>query len=154
MLCAVLCAADYIPVLLDDRRFMIFNSPLNYVQAYDACKAANAMLATLRNQDETNKLLAKLPAATYALWMGLSNTLPPTEGSITPRTPTPDKAKWYWLSDEKPPEWDHWAINENIPSAVNDPEPNNWNGQEGACAAVYGNRETNNGRLDGTWNDL
>jgi hypothetical protein len=106
-------------------------------------------MATLRNQDETDKLLAKLPASTYALWIGLSNTMPPwTDLSVL--SGTDNKAEWRWIVDGKPPEWDHWAPMANMHPA--DPEPNNWNGVEGICAGVWGNRESN--RPPGMWNDL
>lgn len=121
----------------------------NYLQAYQACKAApyTAMLATLRNQEETNKLLAKLPQSSYALWIGLSNTLPPDSPF---HSGTDNKAEWMWISDGKPPEWDHWAPMANMHPA--DPEPNNWSGIEGQCAGVWG--FSDNQRIPGEWNDL
>lgn len=145
---ALLCcgAADYIPVLLDDRRFMIFSAVKNYREAYTACDSNSATLATLKSQEETNKLLAKVPS-TYALWMGLTNTLPPQLLSGY-GPPTTDKAQWMWLSTRQPPEWDHWA---NLPIPA-DAEPNNWANGEGRCAAVYGTQVDD--RPDGFWNDL
>jgi hypothetical protein len=141
-------AADYIPVLLDDRRFMVFRTAKPYTEAHTACLSESAMLATMRSQDETDKLLAKTTSTgANFLWMGLTNTLPPDWPVFNPATT--NKAKWMWLSTTVAPEWDHWAAQANLPY---DPEPSRWNNSEGQCAEIWG-PDGDSSRPKGFWND-
>lgn len=130
---------------------MIFATPKNYKDAYYTCHDSQygAELATLRNQDETDKLIAKAPAV-MSMWMGLvTKYLSPANPDAT--QPQSDKAQWVWLSTQHPPEWDHWAT---LPYPA-EPEPNLWANNEGRCAAVYGTVDdpANLERPNGSWND-
>lgn len=147
--CAVMCCddAEYTPVLLDDRRLMIFQLGKNYRDAYAFCKndVNKATLATLNNPTETQRLLAIGPVNTVqALWIGLTNTLPPDSTWLPAAT---DRVEWKWISTGKPPEWDHWSNQLPPPEA----EPNDWVNSEGSCAAVYSALVDE--RPDGFWND-
>lgn len=136
--------ADYTPVLMDDRRFMVFTqTPKIWSDAYTTCKNMGATLATLRTQAETDKLLSNLPNPTNSVigaWVGLTTAAPP--GYTIPVTGTSDKRQWFWVSTGSPPEWDNWASGG---------QPDNSGGGEGRCGGVW---YANSGADSGKWNDL
>jgi hypothetical protein len=148
--------ADYTPVLLDDRRFMVFTARLNYKDAYAVCVTKGALLATLRSQDETSKLLTKTPTSAmgpnpFGLWTGLTNTPPPNAGASWEfTTGTTNPAEWRWMSTLLPPLWDNWARAASDSARL---EPNNNGFGEGQCAGVW-IIPVSGDYAAGSWNDL